>query len=56
MDSIHTADEYQLAKVATVSADGTVAVADVDATAMGLTEDDLFAGVPGAEALLGASR
>ena len=56
MDSIHTADEYQLAKVATVGPDGTVAVADVDAAAMGLTEDDLFAGVPGADALVGATR
>ena len=56
MDSIHTADEYQLAKVATVAPDGTVTVTDVDAAAMGLTEDDLFAGVPGADALVGATR
>ena len=48
MDSIHTADEYQLAKVATITPGGAVEIVDVDAAAMGMVEDDLFAGVPGA--------
>jgi mycothiol S-conjugate amidase len=44
MDSIHTADEYQLARVATVT-DGRVTTTDVDASAMGSVEIDLFEGV-----------
>jgi len=47
MDSIHTADDYQLAKVATVTAGtaGTVVVTDIDPAAMGVIEHDLFDGV-----------
>jgi mycothiol S-conjugate amidase len=49
MDSIQPVDEYQLAMVAPPwqSVDGPATVTEVDAVAMGNTEDDLFAGVTG---------
>jgi mycothiol S-conjugate amidase len=43
MDGIQTDDEYQLARVAALEGDRTITA--VDAATMGLTEDDLFAGV-----------
>jgi mycothiol S-conjugate amidase len=48
MDSLQTADEYQLAEVATVDGAG-VTITSIDPEAMGRAEDDLFAGVVGVE-------
>jgi mycothiol S-conjugate amidase len=46
MDSLQTADEYQLAEVASMDG-GTVAVTAIDPLVMGATEHDLFDGVVG---------